>query len=110
VHVSTYAGSEDTQLVMNSVALFLGAANAESEKKVYAILPKLLKVVGVKQPLFRNLLAKMNKCLSNKDYKMRLKSMNIFQVFIDNISEEERLSYSLKYLADSSKEVFQSVS
>jgi hypothetical protein len=77
--VATYSGSEDTQLVMNAVALFLGAAAPESEKKVYAILPKLLKVVGAKQPLFRNLLAKMNKCLSNKDYKIRLKSMSIFR-------------------------------
>jgi hypothetical protein len=90
---------------MNAVALFLGTATPESEKRVYSILSKLLKVVGVKQPLFRNLLAKMNKFLSNKDYKIRLKSMSIFRVFIDGISENERLSYALKYLADSSREV-----
>ena len=91
--------------ILDSIQIFLDGAEESDKNRVYGSFGKILAVLGMKHALFKQLLSFLKKSLSSNDSDTRLKSLTIFQIFVKHLSEDEVIGFSMRYLADSNKQV-----
>ncbi|KAI8611201.1 armadillo-type protein [Chytriomyces sp. MP71] len=106
VELALMVGQDEIMRVLDALQTFVEACNDDNiVEKIHGSISKLLGVAGPKHTLFRTMLGKCRKYIKSKDVQLRLKGLQIFQIFIYHLSPEEGMNFGCTFLADSDPEV-----
>ncbi|KAJ3242402.1 hypothetical protein HDU78_001407 [Chytriomyces hyalinus] len=106
VELSLMVGQDDIMRVLDALQGFIETCTEDDVvERIHGSISKLLGVVGPKHTIFRTMLGKCRKYIKSKDVHLRLKSLQIFQIFIKYLSPDEAMNFGCTFLADSNAEV-----
>ncbi|KAJ3313925.1 hypothetical protein HDU76_002509 [Blyttiomyces sp. JEL0837] len=106
VELSLIAGPDEVAKVLDTIQPLLDSLeNEEDRRQVYGSLAKVLSSAGTKHPLFRILLGNCKKDIKSKFLRNRLKSLDVFRIFMKTMAPEDCMWFCFLYLADSNQEV-----
>ncbi|TPX45274.1 hypothetical protein SeMB42_g04067 [Synchytrium endobioticum] len=111
VEMSLLAGADEMIKVLDSAQTFMDAYEEDERDgdhtriQVYSSLTRILAQLGLKHPLFKQLIASTKKEARHKDIKMRSRALEFFEIFLGYLTVEESMTLAMLFLSDSSLEV-----
>ncbi|KAJ3084110.1 hypothetical protein HDU99_003321 [Rhizoclosmatium hyalinum] len=106
VELSLMVGQDEIMHVLDALQTFIENTNDDNViEKIHGSISKLLGVVGPKHTIFRTMLGTCRKYIKSKDPQLRLKALQIFQIFIKYLSTEESMTFAITFLADSNPDI-----
>ncbi|KND03924.1 uncharacterized protein SPPG_01373 [Spizellomyces punctatus DAOM BR117] len=106
VELALISGQDEMAKVLDAIQILLDTTDeADTRRKVYGCLGKILGHLGPKHSLFRSLLNNAKKEIRSKHPEVRLRSLDIVRILAKYMSTEEAIWFCFLYLADSNREV-----
>ncbi|KAI9350180.1 armadillo-type protein [Obelidium mucronatum] len=106
VELCLMVGQDEILHVLDALQTFIETADQDNViEKIHGSISKLLGVVGPKHTIFRTMLGTCRKYIKSKDLELRMKALQIFQIFIKYLSTEEAMTFGMTLLADSNPDI-----
>ncbi|KXS12168.1 ARM repeat-containing protein [Gonapodya prolifera JEL478] len=103
---SLITGGDDLVQTLDSVQTFIGQADdEETRKKIFSCLGRVMSHQGAKHSVFKQLLTSAKRDTKARSENARLRSMNVFRLFIKYLNPEEAVWFALMFMIDNETNV-----